>query len=56
MCSVGEAPGTCLGTPDLPNAIREADTLCQFKSRLQTHLGFHITHCADEKVRGQDLL
>ncbi len=23
---------------NLPNTVREADTLCQFKSRLKTHL------------------
>ncbi len=28
---------------NLPNTVREADTLCQFKSRLKTHL-FNLAH------------
>ncbi len=28
---------------NLPNTVREADTLCQFKSRLKTHL-FNLTY------------
>ncbi len=29
---------------NLPNTVREADTLCQFKSRLKTHLFNLVTH------------
>ncbi len=32
---------------NLPNTVREADTLCQFKSRLKTHLfnmAYTLTH------------
>ncbi len=28
---------------NIPNTVREADTLCQFKSRLKTHL-FHLAY------------